>query len=127
MFNNISNYFHDFKCHCKEKYFGKRCELKSNICGNETCSGNGYCKIVNETIVCHCFGHGHYEGEKCQTKSTKLKVIQSSIKTAVFISIIILISFYSIIILSDIFNLKIKQKKKSNIKNKKTKISKRKT
>ena len=127
MFNNTSNYFHDFKCHCKEKYFGKRCELKSNICGNETCSGNGYCKIVNETIVCHCFGHGHYEGEKCQTKSTKLKVIQSSIKTAVFISIIILISFYSIIILSDIFNLKIKQKKKSNIKNKKTKISKRKT
>ena len=49
-----------------------------------------------------CFGIDSYEGEKCQTKASKMIVHEASVKTTYYIAIIILISLYSLIILSDI-------------------------
>ena len=105
--NNQQNI--DFRCECKDssKYYGKRCEHKINLCQNEKCSGNGLCKIINEnqqneTIKCECFGFGLYEGEKCQIKSSKLKVIQTIIKSTTYIAVLIIIIFYLLIFMLDV-------------------------
>ena len=116
----------DFECLCKDKskYFGKRCENKVNLCYNEKCSGNGLCKIqneneINETIRCECFGIGLYEGEKCQAKSTKLIIIQTTIKTTSYIAIICIILFYVFVVTLDVHYLVTQPNKKKVIKKKK--------
>ena len=80
---------------CKDGYFGKRCESKIDLCQNETCSSNGLCKVINETIIkCECFGIDAFEGEKCEKKTNKLIVIETTIKTSYIISIMIIILLY---------------------------------
>jgi hypothetical protein len=100
------NYYTDFFCTCKEKFYGKRCELKINPCQNETCSGNGICKVIdngslNETIKCECFGINSFEGEKCEKKSLKMVVHETTVKTTTYIAIIAVICFYSLIAAMD--------------------------
>ena len=112
---NSSNIFinYDFKCHCKsELFYGKRCESKKNLCQNETCSGNGICQIIrigndglNETIKCECFGQNDFEGEKCQTKTSKTKQRENTIKITAWIAISIIIMFYSLFILMDLHKI----------------------
>ena len=83
---------------------------------------------LNETIRCECFGFGLYEGEKCQTKSTKLIVIQTTIKTTSYIAIMSIILFYLMVFLSDIHNVLTKSNKnKSSSKQIKRKSLKKKT
>lgn len=89
---------------------------KINLCQNETCSGNGLCKIqneneLNETIKCECFGQNSFEGEKCEIKSTKMIVRESTVKTTSIIAIVILIGLFSLAILSDIHSFYIKKHK----------------
>jgi hypothetical protein len=100
------NYYSDFVCKCKDKYYGKRCESKINLCQNETCSGNGICKVItnglNETIKCQCFGINSYEGEKCETKTTKMVVHEATVRTTSYIAVIVVILFYAMIGLMDI-------------------------
>ena len=102
----------DFKCHCKsELFYGKRCESKINLCQNETCSGNGICKIIqakhqeNETIKCECFGQNDFYGEKCEIKSSKMKIKENFIKTTVWIAILSVIFIYVFIFLMDLHRL----------------------
>ena len=98
---------YDIKCHCKSNlFYGKRCESKINLCQNETCSGNGVCIVIheggglNETIKCECFGLNDFEGEKCEIKSTKRRLIETTIKMSTWISVFIII----FIIFIHIFN-----------------------
>ena len=109
---SIRNIYSDFKCHCKsDLYYGKRCENKINLCHNETCSGNGVCKLIgnelfmNETTKCECFGQGEFEGEKCKTKTQKMVARETKIKFTYIIAIVILISLYLLIISSDLHNI----------------------
>ena len=66
------------------------------------------CKIQNEsqqqneTIKCECFGFDLYEGEKCEIKSFKLKVIQITIKSTTYIAVLIIILFYLLIFMLDV-------------------------
>ena len=122
-----STYEYDFKCHCKsDLFYGKRCESKINLCQNETCSGNGICKVIqtgqdglNETIKCECFGLNDFEGEKCETKSTKRKTIETTIKTTAWIAISSVILFYSFIFVMD-FHKFLTRKEKNVVSNKTT-------
>jgi hypothetical protein len=117
----------DFKCFCKDGFYGKRCEQKINLCENETCSGNGICKVISnkqtnsETIECKCFGIGQFEGKSCETKTVQAIIRIITVKTTYIIAIIVIISLYLLIILSDIFNF-FKIKKQANIKSKTKKI-----
>jgi WD40 repeat protein len=101
----------DFKCQCKSKlFYGKRCENKINLCKNETCSGNGLCKLINEnelneTTKCECFGKGWYEGEKCEITSLKQTIIKAVIKTTVYVAIGVVIIFFALIISMDIHKI----------------------
>ena len=119
------NIYSDFKCICKsDLYSGKRCENKVNLCLNETCSNNGICQIINEnsfneTTECKCFGTNQYEGSKCETKSSKLVVRETTVKTTYLIAIIILVSTYLLIILSDLHNIFTHQDFKAKRKNNK--------
>lgn len=117
----------DFKCYCKsELYYGKRCEWKRNLCANETCSGNGVCKIINEytrneTTKCECFGIDAFEGEKCQIKTINMIVRETKIKGTYYVAIIALILLYSLFISSDlhtffIFKLSKKNRDRLNLK-----------
>ena len=124
-FNQYENNYIDFKCQCKsDKYYGKRCESKINLCQNETCSGNGVCKILNEnefnqTILCKCFGLNSFEGKKCETKSSKMKLRENTIKATAWIAISSVCIFYSFIFMMDIHKL-ITNKTSSNSSNNKT-------
>ena len=101
----------DFKCYCKsDKYYGKRCEKKINQCQNETCSGNGVCKILNEnelneTIKCDCFGLNDFEGSKCETKTFKMTFIQTTIKSTAYIAILFLVSLGLLVVLIDLHSI----------------------
>ena len=115
-YQQFENYFSDFKCSCKDKFYGKRCEMIINLCENETCTNNGVCKILNEnemneTIKCECFGKDQYEGDKCEIKTTSLVVRQTTVKSTYIIAIMILICLYGLMILSDVHNLFFKSKK----------------
>ena len=107
-FQAYQNYYSDFVCTCKDQYYGKRCELKINPCENETCSGNGICKSLDNgsnqtsTIKCECFGQNSFEGEKCETKSTRKILEEASVKTSYLIAIIVLVSLYATAVLIDI-------------------------
>ena len=117
----FENYYSDFVCTCKDQYYGKRCELKINPCENETCSGNGICKSIdngsNQTsIKCECFGQNSFEGEKCERKTVKMIVVETSIKTSYCIAIGVLFSLYLIVIIMDFhkyFIMRKPQKQKS--------------
>ena len=104
----IENYYSDFICSCKDKYYGKRCESKINLCQNETCSGNGVCKVItnelyqNESIKCECYGINSFEGDKCETKSAKMVVHEASVRTTSYIALAALISLYLLVITMDI-------------------------
>ena len=67
------NVYSTFNCICNKNFYGRRCENKVDLCQNETCSGNGLCKVnqINETIYCDCFGINSFEGDKCETKTAK--------------------------------------------------------
>jgi hypothetical protein len=106
----------DFKCQCKSKlFYGKRCENKINLCKNETCSGNGLCKLINEnelneTTKCECFGKGWYEGEKCEITTLKQKIIKVSIKTTVYVAVGVVIIFFALIISMDLHKFMTKKR-----------------
>ena len=126
-----SSFEFDFKCICKsDLFYGKRCESKINLCQNETCSGNGVCKVIklsqnggglNETSKCECFGQNDFVGDKCQTKSSKMKLRENTIKATSWIVISTVILFYSFIFSMDLhtFLTKSKSVKKKNKKIKK--------
>ena len=93
----LSSSSFDFKCFCKDGFYGKRCQHKINLCENETCSGNGICQVISnnqskygESIECKCFGMGQFEGKSCETKTTKAIIRIIAIKTTSFIAIIII-------------------------------------
>ncbi len=52
-----------------------------------------------------------HEGEKCEIKSTKMIVRESTVKTTSIIAIVILIGLFSLAILSDIHSFYIKKHK----------------
>ena len=118
-YQRYENYYPDFICTCKDNYFGKRCASKINLCENETCSGNGFCKVIkneafqNESIKCECFGNGQFLGDKCETKSAKMVVHEATVKTTSYIAIGTLITFYALVGFMDIHKYFIM--KKSNI------------
>ena len=117
---SYKNVYSDFECLCKDGYFGKRCESKINFCQNETCSSNGLCKVINQTIIkCECFGINAFEGKECEKKTNKLMVIQATIKISCVIAIIIIISLFGLIFLMDLNKILVKPKealKKKNCK-----------
>ena len=114
-----SSFDYDFKCHCKsELYYGERCESKVNLCQNETCSGNGICKVIqtgqdglNETIKCECFGQNSFEGDKCELKTSSTKIKEATTKTTVYVAIITVALFYTMVFVMDIHKYFIMNKK----------------
>ncbi len=75
-----------FACLCKKYYFGTFCEEKINICENETCSSNGYCVDAQDVPKCQCFYL--YSGEKCEIKSPKLVLINTTKKVSFILAAI---------------------------------------
>ena len=113
----IRNIYSDFKCYCKQYFYGKRCELEINLCQNETCSGNGICteikdiKSNNKSVKCNCFGIDSFEGDKCEFKSSKRKTVETAVKTSSIIAICVLISLFCLLISMDIHKYVIMKKR----------------
>jgi hypothetical protein len=118
-----------FNCSCKNYYYGKYCENKINICENETCSFNVYCKIINSKPICKCVWQ--FEGSRCEIEMSNLTAIKKVIKVSYITAIVILILFYLLFILNDCMNYFCRIKsvtkinKKHNNKQKKNKNSKK--
>ena len=90
-----------YSCECQNSFYGSRCEYQVDLCANNTCSGNGYCSFNSSTASCKCFAM--YEGEMCDKQSSELKAVQTAIKLASIIAILVLILFYLTIVLMDYF------------------------
>ena len=99
-----------FECFCGKYYKGQYCESKIDICQNETCSGNGHCEDVNKQAKCKCFSL--YLGEKCETKSNELEIIQTVLSTASIVAIIAVFLFYLCILSMDMAKICTKNKNK---------------
>ena len=111
-----------FSCLCDKFYEGSFCESKVDICKNETCSGNGNCKDVNDQPKCECFAM--YSGEKCETQSNELKTVKAIITFTSIIAVIFVIAFYCCILCMDLTKLCSRRErylKKSFKKNKRAK------
>ena len=116
-----------FKCLCIYPYTGRQCELKINVCENETCSGNGYCFDNSSQPTCQCFMN--YLGDKCSTMTRQLKIIKQVTSVTAVLAIVILSLFGVVFLAMDIssFSSKSLKVKKRQIKQdisseKKTKV-----
>ena len=92
-----------YHCDCSSLYEGSLCELKIDVCKNETCSGNGNCIDFNNKPKCVCFSS--YEGENCETVNESLKITKQVISIASIIAICFLVCFYLMIVLLDILRI----------------------
>jgi hypothetical protein len=77
-----------------QNYYGRNCENKIDLCENETCSFNGYCSVVNDSIGCvHviCL----FSGSQCEITSKQKKIIATTISTSIIMAIAVLISYFA--------------------------------
>lgn len=87
-------------CQCPQYYDGQNCELKLDLCQNETCSNNGNCVDNKNSVSCECYYL--YEGAKCSSQSTELKTIKIVSFTSLIIAIIIIVSTYCLFFSCDL-------------------------
>ena len=105
-FTNSNNYNislssnSSYKCKCNSFHYGEYCEIKVDICRNETCSGNGNCLDENNSPKCKCFNL--FYGEKCEFESAELRTAKSIITFASVTALITIFLFYGIIAFLDI-------------------------
>ncbi|CAF0895260.1 unnamed protein product, partial [Brachionus calyciflorus] len=83
-----------------EFYSGRNCEIRKDVCLNETCSNKGNCYDSNFTPKCICFNM--YSGDKCEIEANDLKTIKSTVKVTSIVAIICLVCFYGLFISIDI-------------------------
>jgi hypothetical protein len=117
-FSSSSSFF----CKCPDFYSGSYCEYKIDLCQNETCSGNGKCVETNNQTSCECFNL--YEGDKCESQSSELLLIQNVISWTWKLASGVMGSFWVIIILMDLSKYCMKDSIKKISKKKKIKKSK---
>ena len=114
------SFLYDFKCDCNLYYYGIYCENKINLCQNETCTNKGICIVndLNNTVSCKCFNL--YLGDKCEFQSQELLLKKQAVSIASIIAIVVIVTFYSYFILSDLIRFFPKKNKLTeiNIKNK---------
>ncbi|CAF1090978.1 unnamed protein product, partial [Brachionus calyciflorus] len=97
---NINNNL-NYECQCYGDYFsGRNCEIKKDVCLNETCSSKGECYDFEHTPKCKCFNM--FSGDKCEIESNNFNIIKIVIRTSSILAIIILIIFYVLCFISDI-------------------------
>ncbi len=103
MIQTLTNVYSTFRCVCQDYYFGRRCENKINLCENETCSGNGVCQVneANNSISCMCYGTDSFTGLKCETKTSKQIMHETTVKITTIVAIISVILFYAFVLLMD--------------------------
>jgi hypothetical protein len=90
-----------FTCECNSKlFYGQHCEMRVDLCANQTCSNNGYCSVVNNEPTCVCFAM--YNGSNCEIKSAEKQRIENVISAASIIAIVCIIGFYLVMVLSDV-------------------------
>jgi hypothetical protein len=92
----------DYQCVCSsdELHFGRRCEIKRDVCMNETCSNNGNCIDNSSAPTCSCFLY--YYGERCQHREHQLDTISDIIRVTMIIAIVIILCFYALIVFCDL-------------------------
>jgi hypothetical protein len=56
----------------------------------------------NNTIYCQCFGIGFFEGDHCETKTSKQIIDENTVKTSTIVAILVLISLAILIVYFDI-------------------------
>ena len=98
-----------YSCVCGAFYYGTNCQLKKNVCENETCSGNGNCVDTNNTAVCSCYAL--YEGTTCEIESSTRQTMKTVTSYTTLIAIICIFLIYALILLSDLSNLCCKSQK----------------
>ena len=99
--NNMTSY----QCECESKlYYGRYCENKVNLCENKTCSGHGYCVVVNGSEPeCKCY-YGFY-GDACDYENLTKKIVKGVQTTSAVIAFIVLALTVFIILSNDGWNL----------------------
>jgi hypothetical protein len=93
--------FAGFSCQCGNLYYGEYCQFKIDVCENETCSKNGFCKDFNNKPLCVCFAL--FFGDQCQTQSAELKTIKQTVTGASGVAITIIALFFATFISMDAF------------------------
>ena len=89
-------------------YYGTYCEKKVNLCLNKSCSGHGYCIMVNEsTPICKFFKG--YQGDMCDQEDSGKNLVKGVQTTSVIIAFIVLGLTIFLILSNDGFNLFIKR------------------
>ena len=109
--NNMTLY----ECQCQSSlYYGTYCENKVNVCLNKTCSGHGYCIVVNETVpACKCFKG--YQGDICDQEDSSRKLVKGVQSTSVIIAFLVLGLTVFIILSNDGWNLLIRKMRRYKI------------
>ena len=114
-----------YSCKCDEHYEGRYCELKKDVCLQNTCSSHSKCVDVNHRPKCKCFYL--YEGEVCDQHSSELRIKKAVASTCLAVAIVIIIVTYVVFFLFDISTFLMRNKKAIRGKRKKNRKSKRKT
>ena len=95
---------------CNKQYEGGFCELKVDVCKNESCSGNGNCVDINNKPKCKCFSM--FEGEKCEFQSNELKTVKTVKKYSAILAGVVVVVFYLTKLFMDFTKYCLKCKKK---------------
>ena len=107
----------DYLCLCEGGvgglYSGSRCEIKRDVCYNETCSANGVCKEVAGKPECQCFAQ--FSGKTCLIRSTLLDVIRITKTLSLSVAIAAFASVALVVLFLDAKFCKNRQKAKNKI------------
>ena len=120
MSSTIGNNSTAFYCLCDEYHEGLNCEIKKNICQNETCSSNGNCVDLENKAKCECFRM--YSGDRCEIQSVEMQTLKVIITTASIIAFISLILLFCLMFSLDITKCLTKSRKGNNTKSRKRNI-----
>ncbi len=102
--NKLNQTVYDFSCECQYPFYGRRCELKVNLCLNYTCvARQGTCVVNGTQPVCSCFSS--FSGQFCEIMSTQLKLVKAVSTGTAVIAILVMSTFVGLIVSLDIARL----------------------
>ena len=102
--NILNQSVYDYNCECQYPFYGRRCQLKINLCLNYTCvAKQGVCFVNGTEPECKCFTD--FSGQYCQIVSSQLKFVKAVSNGTAVISILIMSTFAGIIVSFDIAKL----------------------
>ena len=96
--NEITTY--DFECKCEFPYYGRYCQLTTDLCLNVTCSKQGHCFMNGSSTYCKCYTS--FSGLNCEIVSQDLQAKRAIALVSASGAVIIITCFIGSIIFLDV-------------------------